>query len=160
MAVGLIPQEIRATPAAIRATLEHTRPAAHAAAAAIRDRAPRRVFITGNGTSFYSSLAASYTGRALAGPDDPFVLAAMSGDLRYYTPALDAHDMIVGVWASGEFRDVIALFERLRPQPGAGHDEDLCQYLDRHSPPFARVVPGTRIDFCRPRRLRRARSGR
>lgn len=116
MAVGLIPQEIRATPAAIRATLEHTRPAAHAAAAAIRDRAPRRVFITGNGTSFYSSLAASYTGRALAGPDDPFVLAAMSGDLRYYTPALTGRDVIVGVSASGEFRDVIALFERLRGQ--------------------------------------------
>jgi glucosamine--fructose-6-phosphate aminotransferase (isomerizing) len=110
---ALISEEIRATPDAIRATIDETRPTARVAAGAIKARAPRRVFITGNGTSYYSSLAASYTARALAGPSDPFVLAMLSGDLRYYTPSLTEQDVIVGVSASGEFRDVIALFERL-----------------------------------------------
>jgi glucosamine--fructose-6-phosphate aminotransferase (isomerizing) len=109
----LIPTEIREVPGAIQATVEKTRPVARQAASDVRARNPRRVFITGNGTSYYTSLAASYAARQFALPDDPFVFAMMAGDLRYYTPALSADDVIVGVSASGEFRDVLALFERL-----------------------------------------------
>ncbi len=106
-------RELRELPAAIRATLAETRPSAARAASAIWERSPRRVYVIGNGTSFYSALAASYTARALAGPEDPSVLAMMAGDFRYFTPALGAGDAVVGVTASGEFRDVLATFERL-----------------------------------------------
>jgi len=110
----IIPQEIFETPDAIRATVAETRAAAREAAAAIRARAPRRIFITGNGTSLYSSMAVAYTGRALASGNDPLVLAFPSGDFRYYTPALEPSDVLVGISASGEFRDVLALFEEYR----------------------------------------------
>jgi fructoselysine-6-P-deglycase FrlB-like protein len=59
-------REVRELPAAIRATLAETRPSAARAASAIRERSPRRIYVIGNGTSFYSALAASYTARALA----------------------------------------------------------------------------------------------
>ncbi len=111
-----IPQEIHQIPDAIRATVAETRPAAQRAAAAIRERAPRRLYLIGNGTSLYSSMAAMYTARALSGPDDPLVLAMPAGDFRYFTPALNRHDVVIGVSASGEFRDVLAVFERLRGQ--------------------------------------------
>jgi glucosamine--fructose-6-phosphate aminotransferase (isomerizing) len=110
----LIPQEIHETPAAIRATIKQTHPEAQTAAAAIRTRSPRRIYLIGNGTSLYSSMAASYTARMLAGADDPLVLAVPAGDFRYYTPALNAQDVVVGVSASGEFRDVLNVFERLK----------------------------------------------
>jgi glucosamine--fructose-6-phosphate aminotransferase (isomerizing) len=106
-------RELRELPTAIRATLAETRPSAARAASVIRERSPRRVYVIGNGTSFYSALAASYTTRALAVPEDPSVLAMMAGDFRYFTPALGAGDAVVGVTASGEFRDVLATFERL-----------------------------------------------
>jgi glucosamine--fructose-6-phosphate aminotransferase (isomerizing) len=106
-------REVRELPAAIRATLKETRPSAVEAASATRERSPRRVYVIGNGTSFYAALAASYTARALAGPGDPSVLAMMSGDFRYFTPALGTDDAVVGVTASGEFRDVLATFEQL-----------------------------------------------
>ena len=115
-----IPIEIHAIPATIQATVKETRPAAKKAAAAIRARKPRRIFMVGNGTSLYSSMAATYTGRTLAkSTDDPFVLAVPAGDFRHYRPSLDEHDVIVGISASGEFRDVVALFEEL-------HGKCLC----------------------------------
>src|SRR5512147_2957967 len=113
MTEELIPQEIQDTPAAIRATVVETRPAAAQAAEAIRSRSPRRIYLVGNGTSLYSSLAAAYTARMLAQPGDPLVLAWPAGDFRYYTPALSEQDIVVGITASGEFRDVLAIFERL-----------------------------------------------
>src|SRR5918911_3272837 len=106
-------RELRELPAAIRATLTETRPSAAGAASAIRERSPRRVYVIGNGTSFYSALAASYTARALAGPEDPSVLAMMAGDFRYFIPHLGPGDAVVGITASGKFRDVLAVFERL-----------------------------------------------
>ena len=112
----LILQEIRETPAAITATIEETRPSAAAAAATVRRRGAGRLYITGNGTSYYSSLAASYTARSLPASEGPFVLAMMAGDLRYFTPALSENDVLVGVSASGEFRDILALFTRLQGQ--------------------------------------------
>jgi glutamine---fructose-6-phosphate transaminase (isomerizing) len=110
----LIPQEIEDTPAAIRATLADTRPAAHEAAQALRKGKPRRIYIIGNGTSLYTSMAGTYTARMLAGEDDPFVLAVPAGEFRYFMPAIGADDVVVGMSASGEFRDVIAIFEQLR----------------------------------------------
>jgi glutamine---fructose-6-phosphate transaminase (isomerizing) len=114
MTTELIPLEIDETPGAIRATLAEARPSAQKAAAAIRERFPRRIFIIGNGTSLYTSLAASYTARLLEGPDSPLVLAFPAGDFRYFTPAIRPDDVIVGMSASGEFRDVLSLFERLQ----------------------------------------------
>jgi len=109
-----IPQEIHDIPLAIRETLAQARPAAEQIAAAMRQRAPGRIFLVGNGTSLYSSLAAGYTGRALAKAGDPIVIPMPAGDFRYYTPTLARNDIVVGVSASGEFRDVLAVFERLR----------------------------------------------
>jgi len=114
MAQELIPQEIHASPAAIRATVNDTRPAASQAAEQMRARHPRRIYLIGNGTSLYSSMAASYTARALAGGDDPLVIAWPAGDFRYFTPQLTERDVVVGVSASGEFRDVLAVFETIR----------------------------------------------
>ena len=110
----LIPQEIEDTPAAIRATISQTRPVAHAAAKAIRNRRPQRIFVIGNGTSLYTSMAATYTARILAGTGDPFVTAVPAGEFRYFMPAIASEDVVVGMSASGEFRDVLAVFEQLR----------------------------------------------
>ncbi|HTP01528.1 MAG TPA: SIS domain-containing protein [Anaerolineales bacterium] len=110
----LIPQEIHESPEAIRATVEETRPEAAAAADAMRKRKPGRIFLIGNGTSLYSSMAASYTGRALAKAEDAFVTAWPAGDFRYFMPELHSSDVVVGMSASGEFRDVLAVFQELR----------------------------------------------
>lgn len=110
----LIPQEIEDTPAAIQATLADTLPAAREAAREIRTLRPRRIYVIGNGTSLYTSMAATYTARMLAGAGDPFVLAVPAGEFRYFTPAIGGDDVVVGMSASGEFRDVIAIFTQLR----------------------------------------------
>ena len=110
----LIPQEIEEIPAAIRATLTNTRPAALQAAQAVRKGKPRRIYIIGNGTSLYTSMAATYTARLLAGAGDPLVFAVPAGDFRYFMPAIGPEDVIIGMSASGEFRDVLAVFEQLR----------------------------------------------
>jgi glutamine---fructose-6-phosphate transaminase (isomerizing) len=110
----LIPQEIEDTPAAIRATLADTRLAAQAAARVIQTGKSRRIFVIGNGTSLYTSMAATYTARMLAGDGAPFVMAVPAGEFRYFMPAIGAEDVVVGMSASGEFRDVIAAFEQLR----------------------------------------------
>ncbi len=83
-----IPQEIEDIPAAIQATLLATQPAAHDTARALRKSKPRRIFIIGNGTSLYTSMAASYTARMLAGAGDPFVQAVPAGEFRYFMPAI------------------------------------------------------------------------
>ena len=79
------------------------------------------VCLIGNGPSLYSSLAASYTGSTpfLVTPGDPIVLALPAGDFRYFPPALSRNDIVIGMSASGEFRDVLAVFERL-------HGNNLC----------------------------------
>ena len=116
MTEEFIPQEIHETPGAIRATIDQTRAGAHAAAVAMKARNPRRIYLIGNGTSLYSSMAATYTARLLAGADAPLVLAIPAGDFRHYTPALNPQDVVVGVTASGEFRDVLSVFERIKGQ--------------------------------------------
>jgi glucosamine--fructose-6-phosphate aminotransferase (isomerizing) len=114
MTTELIPAEIHDTANAIRTTLAETRPDAAAAAALMHARGVRRIYLIGNGTSLYSSMAATYTARLLAGPDSPLVIAMPAGDFRHFTPALNEQDAIVGVSASGEFKDVLAVFERLQ----------------------------------------------
>jgi glutamine---fructose-6-phosphate transaminase (isomerizing) len=116
MTTEIIPLEIDETPNAIRATLKDTRRSAQKAAEAIRKLSPRRIFIIGNGTSLYTSMTATYTARQLAGPKDPLVLAFPAGDFRYFMPAVQPNDVIIGMSASGEFRDVVSIFERLRGQ--------------------------------------------
>jgi glutamine---fructose-6-phosphate transaminase (isomerizing) len=116
MTTEIIPLEIDETPNAIRATLKDARPSALKTAEAIRKNSPRRIFVIGNGTSLYTSMASTYTARQLAGPDDPLVLAFPAGDFRYFTPAIQPNDVIIGMSASGEFRDVLSVFERLRGQ--------------------------------------------
>jgi glucosamine--fructose-6-phosphate aminotransferase (isomerizing) len=113
MTTEMIPLEIDETPAAIRATLKDTRLSAAKAAEAIRKLPPKRIYIIGNGTSLYTSMAAVYTARQLAGPNDPFVLACPAGDFRYFMPAIQPKDVVIGMSASGEFRDVLSVFERL-----------------------------------------------
>ncbi len=114
MTSELIPQEIHETPAAIRDTLAKTRPAARQAAELMHARKTGRIFILGNGTSLYSSMAAAYTARALESPGDAYALAVPAGDFRYFTPSLSENDIVVGVSASGEFRDVLAMFQALQ----------------------------------------------
>jgi len=110
---GIIPAEIRDEPAAIRATLAEARPAVREAARLLRTRGTRRVFVIGNGTSYHTALAAAALHRRWAGPEDPAVIALTAGDFRVYRPALAPTDAVVGVSASGEFRDVVAVFEEL-----------------------------------------------
>lgn len=111
----IIPKEIFETPQAITQTIEHTLPQAKKAAIQLHKYHPRRIFLIGNGTSYYTSLAASYTGRSLASsPDSPYVIAVPCGDFRHFMPQINSHDVIVGLSASGEFRDVLAVFEELR----------------------------------------------
>ena len=116
MTTELIPLEIDETPDAIRATLKDTRPSALKTAEVIQKHSPRRIFVIGNGTSLYTSMAAVYSARQLAGPNDPLVLAFPAGDFRYFMPAIRPDDVIIGMSASGEFRDVLSIFESLRGQ--------------------------------------------
>ncbi len=111
---GLILQEIYESHDAILSTIQETRPEAAAAADAMRKRKLGRIFLIGNGTSLYSSMAASYTGRTLAKAGDPFVIAWPAGDFRYFMPQLKSNDAVIGMSASGEFRDVLAVFQELR----------------------------------------------
>ena len=67
----------------------------------------------GNGTSYHSSLAAATLYRRHAEPDDPAVVALTAGEFRTYLPALGPRDAVLGISASGEFRDVVAVFEAL-----------------------------------------------
>ncbi len=113
----IIPKEIFETPEAISQTIQHTRLQARQAALRMKKQNLRRIFLIGNGTSFYTSLAASYTGRSLASsPDAPYVIAIPCGDFRHFMPRVSGQDAVVGLSASGEFRDVVAVFEQLKGQ--------------------------------------------
>jgi glucosamine--fructose-6-phosphate aminotransferase (isomerizing) len=116
MTTEMIPQEIDETPNAIRATLKDTHPAALKAAESIQKRSAQRIFVIGNGTSLYTSMAATYTARQLAGPNGPLVLAYPAGDFRFFMPAIQPNDVIIGMSASGEFRDVLSVFEKMHGQ--------------------------------------------
>jgi glutamine---fructose-6-phosphate transaminase (isomerizing) len=121
---GIVPSEILEEPAAIRATVAATEGNVRAIAGALRARAVRRVWVIGNGTSYHSSLHAAGLVRRLAGPDDPIAIPVTAGDFRAFRPRLGEGDAIVGVSASGEFRDVLGVFEEVRgriPMVGIVH---------------------------------------
>jgi glutamine---fructose-6-phosphate transaminase (isomerizing) len=113
MIEGIIPNEIGDEPAAIRATLTDSLDAARAAAAALRGGGVRRVHVIGNGTSYHSTLAAATLYRRYAGPDDPVVVPLTAGEFRTYPPRVGPGDAVLGISASGEFRDVVGAFETL-----------------------------------------------
>ncbi len=124
MIEGIIPAEILALPAAVRSTLTESLEGARNAAAALRRGGIRRVYVIGNGTSYHSSLAAATLYRRHANPDDPIVVPLTAGDFRTYAPKLDSGDALLGISASGEFRDVLGAVEALRgrvPTVGVVH---------------------------------------
>jgi glucosamine--fructose-6-phosphate aminotransferase (isomerizing) len=121
---GIIPAEIRQGPSAIRATVADLDAAVRGTAAALRRRGTQRLWAIGNGTSYHSCLCAAGLYRRLARPDDPVVIPMTAGEFRALRPALGDRDAVVGVSASGEFRDVVAVFEELRghvPTVGVVH---------------------------------------
>jgi glucosamine--fructose-6-phosphate aminotransferase (isomerizing) len=109
MTSAIIPGEIAEGPDAIRRTVIEARPRSRNIAARLRRDGVRRVHVIGNGTSYHSSLAAAtlYARHATAG--DPIVIPTTAGAFLTYPPALDNGDAIVGISASGEFRDVVAV---------------------------------------------------
>ena len=111
---GIIPLEIADEPRAIRETLHQSAEGARVAAAALRSRGVTRMYVIGNGTSYHSSLAAATLYRRYALPGDPTVIALTAGEFRTYPPALGPTDAVIGISASGEFRDVVAVVETLR----------------------------------------------
>jgi glucosamine--fructose-6-phosphate aminotransferase (isomerizing) len=111
---GIIPNEIREAPDAIRATLDAATTSAREVARAIRTRPVQRVWVIGNGTSYHSSLYVAGLARRLSGPADPVWIAVTAGDFRTHLPELGPADVVVGISASGEFRDVVGTFEALR----------------------------------------------
>lgn len=122
-----IPAEIREEPAAIRETVAAAEGEARGIAVRLRDAGLRRLWVIGNGTSFHSSYYAAGLARRLAGPADPAVIAVTAGDFRTHRPALGVGDAVLGISASGEFRDVVGVFEELRgriPTIGVVHVPD------------------------------------
>ena len=111
---GTVPAEIREGPAAIRATVDATGAHVRSVAADLRAAGVRRIWVIGNGTSFHSSLHAAGLARRLSGPDGPIAIPVTAGDFRTFRPTLGREDAIVGVSASGEFRDVVGVFEEVR----------------------------------------------
>lgn len=114
MTAAIIPGEIAQGPDAIHRTVIDARPMSREIAARLRRDGVRRIHVIGNGTSYHSSLAAAtlYARHATAG--DPIVIPMTAGAFLTYPPALDKGDAIVGISASGEFRDVVAVAETWR----------------------------------------------
>jgi glucosamine--fructose-6-phosphate aminotransferase (isomerizing) len=114
MTADIIPGEIADGPDAIRRTVAEARPMASDIAARLRREGVRRIHVIGNGTSYHSSLAAATLYGRHAAADDPIVVPMTAGAFLTYPPALGEGDAIVGISASGEFRDVVAVAEAWR----------------------------------------------
>jgi glucosamine--fructose-6-phosphate aminotransferase (isomerizing) len=143
MIEGIVPAEIRAEGEAIRATLAGSLPAAQAAAKALRAADVRRIHVIGNGTSYHSAMAAATLYRRLAHAGDPTVIALDAGEFRNYLPALDGHDAVMGISASGEFRDVLMVVDELRGRiPTVGIVHVPGSTLDRSVDHAVRSVGG------------------
>lgn len=111
---GIVPSEIIEGPAAIRATVAAAEVNVRAIAGELRTQGVRRVWVIGNGTSNHSSLHATGLARRLAGPDDPVAIPVTAGEFLAFRPRLGKGDAIVGISASGEFRDVVSVFKEVR----------------------------------------------
>lgn len=114
MSEPIIPEEIAQEPAAIRATVGGSREHASEIAAALRSAAIRRVFLIGNGTSYHSAIASATLYRRHARAGEPTLVAMTAGEFRHYPADLSRGDAVIGISASGEFRDVVAVTEALR----------------------------------------------
>ena len=114
MTTDIIPGEISDGPDAIRRTVAEARSTARDIAAKLRRDGIRRVHVIGNGTSYHSSLAAATLYGRHATAADPIVVPMTAGAFLTYPPPLGDGDAIVGISASGEFRDVVAAAERWR----------------------------------------------
>jgi glucosamine--fructose-6-phosphate aminotransferase (isomerizing) len=114
MTAAVIPGEIAQGPNAIRRTVVDARPMSRDIAARLRREGLRRIHVIGNGTSYHSSLAAAALYARNAEPGDPIVVPMTAGAFLTYRPALGDGDAIVGISASGEFRDVVAVAEAWR----------------------------------------------
>jgi glucosamine--fructose-6-phosphate aminotransferase (isomerizing) len=114
MTEAILPGEILDSPRAIRETVHAAGDAARAAADRLRAAGTRRLYLIGNGTSFHSALAAAFLYRRHARSADPVVIAMTAAELRHYGPALSDGDAVLGISASGEFRDVLAVLEQCR----------------------------------------------
>jgi glucosamine--fructose-6-phosphate aminotransferase (isomerizing) len=102
-------EEIELGPDMIRRTLTETAAAAEEAAQALRARGVERVFVVGNGTSFWSARWVAGWYRRLSTPeDDPSMVALSAASFVHYRPRLSPHDALLAISASGEFREVIA----------------------------------------------------
>ena len=114
MTMPIIPREIAEGPEAIRRTVETAAPVAREVAGRLRSDGIRRIHLIGNGTSYHSSLAAAALYARHASADDPVLSPATAGGFLAAPPDLGRHDAIVGISASGEFRDVVAVAEAWR----------------------------------------------
>lgn len=114
MTTAIIPGEIAQGPDAIRRTVVDARPMSRDIAAKLRRKGVRRIHVIGNGTSYHSSLAAAALYARHAGPGDPIVVPMTAGAFLTYGPTLGDGDALVGISASGEFRDVVAVAEAWR----------------------------------------------
>lgn len=132
---GIVPSEILEGPAAIRATVAGAGEKVGEIAGVLRSQGVRRIWVIGNGTSYHSSLHAAGLARRLAGTDDPVAIPVTAGDFLAFRPRLGKGDAIIGISASGEFRDVLAVFEEVRgriPTVGIVHvpDSSLTRIAD------------------------------
>jgi glutamine---fructose-6-phosphate transaminase (isomerizing) len=114
MTSAIIPREIAEGPEAIRQTVSGARPAARDIGGRLRRNGIRRIHVIGNGTSYHSSLASTTLYGRHATAADPIVVPMTAGAFRTYAPTLGERDAIVGISASGEFRDVVAVAETWR----------------------------------------------
>lgn len=111
---GIIPVEIAAEPDAIRETVATAQAQARESAEALRAAGTRRLYVIGNGTSYHSALAVAFVHQRRARSDDPILVPVTAGAFRTYVPALAGGDAVLGISASGEFRDVVAVIAELR----------------------------------------------
>lgn len=111
---GVVATEILEGPTAIRDTVSVSAEPAQVAGRELRRRGVRRVWLIGNGTSYHTALHAASYGRRIARPEDPVTVAMTAGDFLAFRPALAPDDVVIGVSASGEFRDVLGVFEDVR----------------------------------------------
>ncbi len=111
MTAPIVPREIAEGPQAIRRTVEEAWPSAREIAGRLTRDGIRRIHLIGNGTSYHSSLAAAALYARHASADDPVVVPVTAGAFLAYPPELGRRDVIVGISASGEFRDVVAVAE-------------------------------------------------
>lgn len=111
---GIIPNGILEEPSAIRATVGASEHAVLDIASHLQPSGVNRVWLIGNGTSYHSALHAARLMRRLAGPGGPTAIPLTAGEFVTFRPQLASNDALVGISASGEFRDVVTALDQIR----------------------------------------------